>query len=1207
MIYVAGELHLVEFGSNELLGIHRTEYMSPHLVSIRINERPARMSKAEEEALFGPGGPPPGPRVAGEGGVPPNMKIAHLLDPQTIRVHDLALGQDVGHIAHDVRIDWLELNARADLLLFRDTRRQLHLFDLGRQVRQTMLTYCTYVQWVPDSDVVVAQSRQSLCVWYNIHAPDRRTTYDIRGEVEQIERVDGRTVVIVDEGSSEAHYKLDETLIGFSAAVEDHDFGRAVSVLSHREEEETPETRAMWRTLAGLALGDGDMHVAERCAAALGDVAKARYLRKVNKIAAQAASNLGGDGRDFWLVRARMAMLRGDLQSAEMIFLDRGQADEAIEMYQTLQRWEDAIRVAEGSRHPEAGKMRDDYYRYLLDSHQEDKAAELKERERDHTAALGLYLQAQMPARAASLINTSPASFGPDAMSRVAAALATAGLHEKAGELHERMNDTSAALEAYLKGHAYPRAVELARRFDPERVLQLEEACGDWLVGQKQFDAAINHYIEANRAGKAVDAAIQSHQWKRAMQLVEDTHMSREEASRFYLTAARHFAVVGDFRAAERYFVAAGKPKEGVEMYAEAGRWSEANALAKEHMSASEVGMLHISQAERLATAGRYKEAERLYLLASEPDLAISMYKKARKFEAMIRLVRKHRPDMVEETLLHLAQQQELEGRMRDAERFYAEAGKWQAAVNMYRHASMWEDAIRVAKLHGGADAADKVAYSWAVTLGDEEGARLLQRLNLTEKAIEYAVENGNFENAFQLAKTGAPQRAQHVHLKYALHLEDQGRFQEAEREFVAAGKPKEAIEMYVHDKMWDAAMNVAEKHDPTSVSDVLAAQANHVRARGDLRAAEQLFLDANRPEAAIGMYEEQRAWDDAARVAKAHAPHKLQEVARARQSAATGGGGGSGGMTGAGAAGMPGTESHAELLRTARTWEEAGDFGQAVDTYLRVTKQVVQDPEVLAEAWTSAVHLASDHVQHRRVEVGEEVAGRLCTIRRFKEAGDLFRDVEEYARAVECYQEAGEWQLAQQLAEQFAPELRASVSAAYKRHLVETKDADVLVEEGSVDQGVELYIERGDWDKALRAAAQQHRAASARVAMRYAEHLLRTPSPREEEASRAAAALADYGVAPDPDKCALMRKLASSMLAYPVRGVPLLPTRWVGGGGAQGRPQATSWDGVADPVGVCTLAGDGARRRSGRAPSQGPAQPADGGARLCGAAAQGF
>lgn len=39
MIFNAGELSLVEFGTNDLLTSVRTEFMNPHLISVRINER----------------------------------------------------------------------------------------------------------------------------------------------------------------------------------------------------------------------------------------------------------------------------------------------------------------------------------------------------------------------------------------------------------------------------------------------------------------------------------------------------------------------------------------------------------------------------------------------------------------------------------------------------------------------------------------------------------------------------------------------------------------------------------------------------------------------------------------------------------------------------------------------------------------------------------------------------------------------------------------------------------------------------------------------------------------------------------------------------------------------------------------------------------------------------------------------------------------
>ncbi len=52
-----------------------------------------------------------------------------------------------------------------------------------------------------------------------------------------------------------------------------------------------------------------------------------------------------------------------------------------------------------------------------------------------------------------------------------------------------------------------------------------------------------------------------------------------------------------------------------------------------------------------------------------------------------------------------------------------------------------------------------------------------------------------------------------------------QGKLAEAEEQFVQAGKPKEAVLMYVHQQDWDSAQRVAELHCPDSVADVLVGQ----------------------------------------------------------------------------------------------------------------------------------------------------------------------------------------------------------------------------------------------------------------------------------------------------------------------------------------------------------------------------------------------
>ena len=77
------------------------------------------------------------------------------------------------------------------------------------------------------------------------------------------------------------------------------------------------------------------------------------------------------------------------------------------------------------------------------------------------------------------------------------------------------------ALECFRKGHSYARAVDLARRAFPSEVVHLEEEWGDHLADSKQLDAAINHYIEAGRTLKALDAAINARQWKKAVQIIQ--------------------------------------------------------------------------------------------------------------------------------------------------------------------------------------------------------------------------------------------------------------------------------------------------------------------------------------------------------------------------------------------------------------------------------------------------------------------------------------------------------------------------------------------------------------------------------------------------------------------------------------------------------------------------------------------------------------
>ena len=52
------------------------------------------------------------------------------------------------------------------------------------------------------------------------------------------------------------------------------------------------ETEAMWQSLAKIALEEQQLYIAERCFAAMGNVARSRYLQETNKLAEEAAKRM---------------------------------------------------------------------------------------------------------------------------------------------------------------------------------------------------------------------------------------------------------------------------------------------------------------------------------------------------------------------------------------------------------------------------------------------------------------------------------------------------------------------------------------------------------------------------------------------------------------------------------------------------------------------------------------------------------------------------------------------------------------------------------------------------------------------------------------------------------------------------------------------------------------------------------------------------
>lgn len=195
LVFNAGELSLIEYGENNVLCSVRTEFVNPHLISVRLNERSQFIE---------------------------NKKLAYLLDLKTVCIVDLMTGVMVSQINHDSKIDWLEMNETGQKLLFRDKKQRLILLDLITQMKQTIFTDVSFAQWVEGSDVAVSQSGTNLAIWYNIDLPENPTIMTVKGDVTDIVRNNGKTEAICVDGNNVMNIELDEGLVEFGRKVAIH-------------------------------------------------------------------------------------------------------------------------------------------------------------------------------------------------------------------------------------------------------------------------------------------------------------------------------------------------------------------------------------------------------------------------------------------------------------------------------------------------------------------------------------------------------------------------------------------------------------------------------------------------------------------------------------------------------------------------------------------------------------------------------------------------------------------------------------------------------------------------------------------------------------------------------------------------------------------------------------------------------------------------
>jgi intraflagellar transport protein 172 len=342
--------------------------------------------------------------------------------------------------------------------------------------------------------------------------------------------------------------------------------------------------------------------------------------------------------------------------------------------------------------------------------------------------------------------------------------------------------------------------------------------------------------------------------------------------------------------------------------------------------------------------------------------------------------------------------------------------------------------------------------------LGGEAAVKLLSKFGLLDAAIDFATENTAFDFAFELSKYADKYRLSDIYYKHAMFLEDEGKFKEAENSFILAGKPKEAILMYIHNEDWDSARVVAETYDPSSVADVLVGQAKVSFEQKDYAKCETLLLRAQCPEFALKLYKEANMWQDALRFATEYLPARTSEIHKEYSLYIN----------------AKGDTGRDEILSTAKMLEQQKEYSKAIDLYLKLGTSQIANLDQLEAVWEKAVELCMKFVPERGQEVVSSVCKRLVSIERYQTAAEFYHGVELFKEAIDTYILANNWDRARELL-QYAPNYADYVESAYINYLKQRGAIDALVDV-DVTAGLDLYAQRGEWDKCLDKANNQVR-----------------------------------------------------------------------------------------------------------------------------------
>ena len=428
LVYVNDEVAVIEFGNNEIIGYFRTEYCHPNLIS-------ARLFNKENKSI---------------------KLIAYLIDPNTIYIHDLITQSIIINYSNDCKIEYLEFGKSGNKLIFRDSSKKLNLLLLKNNINDnsnnninnnelyknvTILNICSFVQWVPNTEILVAQSHQDLFIWYNLDNYQNPQVKPINGIIDSIAKNKGKIEIYINDdpnnddnssinGGNNYKIYLDESLVNLSIALDDKELTKALMILENLPKNN--EYKYYWKILSEISLEEKNLMIAQRCFAALGNFSKMKYLKNLYKLKKQNIiknntnenknnkidnnnenkqneneninNNNAEQKTNQIIVDAKLLLIKKKFDEAKKLLLDNNLIQEAIDVFKEIHKYLDAIEIAEQYKLPESELMKKEYLNWLVANEMYDEIANMKIKEGSFIEAVKNYIQGDMQVKAVNLI-----------------------------------------------------------------------------------------------------------------------------------------------------------------------------------------------------------------------------------------------------------------------------------------------------------------------------------------------------------------------------------------------------------------------------------------------------------------------------------------------------------------------------------------------------------------------------------------------------------------------------------------------------------------------------------------------------------------------------------------------------------------------------------------------------------------------------------